>query len=46
MSKLLDEKLEAKLIDHSRSLEEEIMEQMKSSMIEVWKEEAEKFYKS
>jgi hypothetical protein len=45
VSRILDEKLGEKM-ENRASIEKDILEQMKTSMIEVWKEEAEKFYRN
>jgi hypothetical protein len=44
LAEILDTKLDQKLKDRSH-IEKEILDEMKTSMIEVWQTEAEKFFK-
>jgi hypothetical protein len=44
LAEILDTKLDQKLKDRSH-IEKEILDEMKTSMIEVWQTEAEKFFR-
>lgn len=45
MAQVLEEKLEKKLKERSK-MEQEMFERVRSSMLEVWQEQTERFYRN